>query len=77
MNRRKKFTLFGKITSDLEAMEIGSTIDLKEFIRKYWDDASLLSTRSFDVYYCKAKAILKEKGMTFKRKNGTSITRMS
>ena len=59
------------ILGELENMKLGESVKVSDLVNKYWIVSDYFTRRSFDVYFCKAKSILKERGVLFTRVKGT------
>ena len=58
------------ILTDLEDLKLGESIKVSDLVSNHWLICDYFTIRSFDVYYCKAKAVLKERGVLFTRSKG-------
>lgn len=58
------------VLADLEELRLGESAKVSDLVSNHWLICDFFTTRSFDVYYCKAKGILKEKGVLFTRVKG-------
>lgn len=65
-----KIKLSELILSDLENLKLGESVQVSDLISNHWLVSDYFTKRSFDVYYCKAKAVLKERGVLFTRSKG-------
>lgn len=65
-----KTNLSELIFTDLENLKLGESLKVSDLVSKHWNVSDCWTTRSFDVYFCKAKSVLKEKGILFIRAKG-------
>ena len=63
------------ILEELENIMPEQKVKVSDLVSKHWEISDYFTRRSFDVYFCKAKSILKERGILFKRSKGI-ITRI-
>ena len=63
-------TFYQRLTERLESLPVKERISVDSTVEEFWGFCDYFTKRSFDVYYCKSKAFLKEKRMEFKRKGG-------
>lgn len=68
-----KLTYLEKVVNKLSELKIGESFKKEEFITKTWGEYNEFVIRSYDVYYCKAKRLMRHK--TFKLTKGV-ITRI-
>ena len=58
------------VLTDLDDLKLGESIKVSDLVSNHWLICDYFTIRSFDVYYCKAKAVLKERGVLFTRSKG-------
>lgn len=64
-----------RIEEKLSELKKDEKVKVDDFLEEYWGTVNHFVKRCFDVHFSKARSILKEKGMIFKRVKGV-ITRL-